>query len=61
MSRRRPQYVLDRIALEEAQARHRREAPPGCVCILCLGAEEWHRRLMAGVYERREALGEPPF
>ena len=54
-------YQRERIELQQAKRRARREHPQPCDCPLCITAERADARIKARVAAMRETLGEAPF
>jgi len=57
----RAEWLSLKQALEAYKRRHRRQAPPGCQCPLCLSPQQLQARTAAILERQRLAAGEPPF
>jgi hypothetical protein len=61
MTSRMPDYIRRRVELRQQREAHRREAPPGCRCIDCIGVEGIERQLAAKLAAQAARTGEAPF
>jgi len=57
----RPDYRERQIMQRQQAAAHRKDPPPGCICVDCLGVEGFHRMLLAKAKAEAERIGEAPF
>ena len=58
---RRPDWLSDKIVLEQYRARHRREAPKGCRCAFCLSPADFARMIEAALARNPGRDQEVPF
>lgn len=56
-----PEHIQRKIDLREQRARHRREAPKGCDCLICRPERDVTAELLERVRVNSERIGEAPF